>query len=194
MLSFFIQAFEFLFRSLFDIAIFNFISRFILQMVKVNAFNPFSQLLLKVTDPLLAPARRYIPSIQRIDTACLMIIVGLTFLKLIVLSWIQFQKTPHIIGLLLWTAGDVSTAVLYFFFFAILAQTVMSWMANGSTHPLNNLLAQITAPIMRPIRRVLKPISGFDLTPLPAMMGVQFLIILFASPLTQMGMKLALHP
>lgn len=193
MLSFFIQAFEFLFRSVFDIAIFNFISRFIFQMARVNFYNPFSQLLLKVTDPLLAPARRYIPSIKSIDTACLMIIVMLTFLKLIVLSWIKYQQTPHIPGLLLWTMGDLSTAILYFFFFAVLAQTVIGWMANSNLHPLNSLLDQITRPLMRPVRRWLKPIGGFDLTPLPVMMGLQFFIILFAAPLTQMGQALALH-
>lgn len=191
MITFFIQAFEFLFRSLFDIVIFSFIFQFVLQLVKGHFFNPFSQTLLKITHPILSPLRAYLPSTRRIDIPCLSLLLLLTFIKLTCLFWIQFQQNPKFAGLAIWTLGDLSSAILNFFFFAVLGGALMSWV--NPTHPLGGLLAQITEPLMRSVRRYLRPINGFDLAPLPVLIGLQFFIMLLAVPLTRIGLSLALH-
>lgn len=190
-MSFFIHAFEFLLRSLFDLAIFSFMSRLILQLVRADFYNPLSQLVLKVTNPILTPLRRYIPSIGKIDTACILIIMLISLLKVTSIFLIQFHKLPHINGLLLWAVGDVITAFLYFFFFALLAHILMRWVNPGQPQSLNALLEQITAPLMRPVRRFLKPIGGYDLTPLPVLISLQLLIMIIATPLTHIGLALA---
>lgn len=193
-MSFLISIFEFLLRSLFDLAIFAFISRFILQLVAADRYNPVSQLIVKMTDPLLKPLKRYIPSFGKIDTACICIIILLTILKITSIFLIQFHKLPHISGLLLWTVSEVIAAILYFFFFTLLAQILLRWLHSGQVQALNTLLEQITAPLMQPIKRLLKPIGGYDLTPLLVLICLQLLIIIITTPLARIGLALALHP
>ncbi|MFW5816512.1 MAG: YggT family protein [Wenzhouxiangella sp.] len=45
-------------------------------------------------------------------------------------------------------------------------------------HPIVPLIFQLTEPVLAPIRRVLPSLGGLDLSPLVAIIGIQFLIIL----------------
>lgn len=193
-MSFFTHALEFLLRTLFDLAIFSFMSRFILQLVKADLYNPLSQLVFKISNPFLMPLKGYIPSTKRIDTVCLLVITLLTLLKLTSIFLIQFHQLPHIGGLLVWTLADMITAIVYFFFFALLAQILIHWINPRQRHPLNILLEQITAPLMKPVRRTLKPMGGYDLTPLPVLISLQLFIMIIAAPLTHIGLAFALRP
>jgi YggT family protein len=69
-------------------------------------------------------------------------------------------------------------------FFAILIRALMSWfMPQGSA--LTRVLDDVTDPVLRPIRRVLPPVSGIDFSPILAMVllniGGQVLISLLNS-------------
>ena len=44
---------------------------------------------------------------------------------------------------------------------------------------------------MRPIRRMVHPVGGYDISPIPALIGLQLIIILFVDPLYSEGMRLA---
>ena len=67
--------------------------------------------------------------------------------------------------------------VLWFF---IIAHVVMSWLINFQVLNLQqqfvaqiwDMLNRILEPIYRPIRRILPPMSGIDLAPLVALIGV----------------------
>jgi YggT family protein len=41
------------------------------------------------------------------------------------------------------------------------------------------VIVQVTEPIMAPVRKMLPPMGGFDLSPLIVLLGVQLLQILF---------------
>ena len=41
------------------------------------------------------------------------------------------------------------------------------------------VIVQVTEPIMAPIRKLLPPMGGFDLSPLIVLLGIQLLQILF---------------
>ena len=47
--------------------------RFILQAVRADFYNPFSQAIIKITDPLIRPSRRIIPAIGGLDIASLLL-------------------------------------------------------------------------------------------------------------------------
>ncbi len=57
--------------------------------------------------------------------------------------------------------------------------------------PAGAILEQITSPILRPFRRVIPLISGFDLSPIPALIFLQLLLILFINPLYANSIELA---
>lgn len=63
--------------------------------------------------------------------------------------------------------------VLSAFQFILLVRVILSWVPNlDYTNPLIKLIYDITEPVLAPIRNMLPPMSGFDLSPL-----VVFLVI-----------------
>ena len=62
--------------------------RFVLQLVRADFYNPLCQFTVKVTQPLLAPLRRVIPSVAGIDLAGLVFVVLLQLLLMVILSWV----------------------------------------------------------------------------------------------------------
>lgn len=185
------QAGYFLVQTLFDLYIMTFMLRFILQLVRADYLNPLSQFIVKVTNPLVVPLRRIIPGFLGIDWATLIVLSLLSASKLSLLFFIRFSKLPDALGLVVWTCGDILSLTIYIFFFAILIQVLMSWVAPMG-NPLTGVLHRITNPLMRPARKVIPVIGGFDISPIPVMIVLQLLIILIATPLVQSGLQLAL--
>ena len=70
----------------------------------------------------------------------------------------------------------------------ILVRVLLSWVSVfGLHHPairsLERAVTQLTAPIIDPIRRVMPPVGGFDLSPIIALMLLQVANQLFRSAL-----------
>lgn len=78
---------------------------------------------------------------------------------------------------------DVQAIVYYFVGWlgtiltgAIVIRVLLSWFAMGNTvGPVFRLLEDITEPIMRPLRRVIPPLGMFDLSPIVAIILIQFI-------------------
>ena len=62
------------------------------------------------------------------------------------------------------------------FFFCIIAMVILSWVSPGG-NPISGLLRSITSPILSPIQKFVPPMGGFDLSPLVALIGLQFIRI-----------------
>ncbi|MDP6776465.1 MAG: YggT family protein [Candidatus Latescibacteria bacterium] len=60
--------------------------RVILSWVSVNPYNPMVQVLDRLTEPVLAPIRRVIPSFGGLDLSPLVVFVGIMVLKRILLG------------------------------------------------------------------------------------------------------------
>jgi YggT family protein len=53
----------------------------------------------------------------------------------------------------------------------ILVRIILSWVPGlGHGHPAVRLVHQITSPILDPIRRVMPPVGGLDLSPIVAIL------------------------
>jgi YggT family protein len=57
----------------------------------------------------------------------------------------------------------------------LLVTVVMSWLPVDRRNPLTTLLNGITEPALAPIRRVLPPMGGLDLSPMVLLIVLQFL-------------------
>jgi YggT family protein len=55
---------------------------------------------------------------------------------------------------------------------------ILSWVGRGARHPVVPLVYQLTEPLLRPVRRVLPPIAGIDLSPLFVLIAIRFLLVL----------------
>ena len=64
---------------------------------------------------------------------------------------------------------------------AILASVIMSWVTmfapeSPIVETINNMLKQMTEPVLGPLRRVIPPLGMFDLTPMIALILLQWVI------------------
>jgi len=140
--------------------------RFLLQLVRADFYNPISQFLVKVTNPLVIPVRRVIPGFAGMDIASLLLSVLLQMASIAALVFIKYNAVPGP-GLLL-AGGCIGVIALLvnIYFFALLAMIILSWVAAGSRHPAIFLLHQITEPVMAPFRKMLPPMGGMDFSPI----------------------------
>lgn len=75
--------------------------------------------------------------------------------------------------------GSILITALDFLYWAlfilILARIILSWVNIGS-YQIRDLVFRITDPILEPIRRILPPMSGFDLSPFIVLVLAQILV------------------
>ena len=83
------QAVLFLIDTAFSLYLMVMILRLWLQLVRADFYNPFSQFVVKATNPLVLPLRRVIPSIGSLDTATLLLAYGIMLAKLVIIQLIQ---------------------------------------------------------------------------------------------------------
>lgn len=171
------RALTYLVSTLFDLYIVAVILRLLLQWVRADFYNPLSQFLVRITSPLLVPLRRVIPSIGRLDTAAVVLALLLEIASLFIVSQINSLSLawPQLILLAI---TKLLMAVLWLYFFLILAVVILSWVGGQVRHPIIPLMAQLTEPVLRPLRKVIPPIAGMDLSPLFAIIAIRFLILL----------------
>ena len=175
--SYFTNPLEFIISTLFSLYILAVMLRFLLGMVRADFYNPISQFLVKITNPLLIPLRKIIPGTGKIDVAAIILMLVLQLIMLAIIVALR-GVTPPLLGLLLTAIGTLVILAINVFLFAIIVQVIISWVNPGSYNPVNGLLSSLTAPVMRPIQRLLPPMSGIDLSPLFALIGLQVLKML----------------
>jgi YggT family protein len=142
--------------------------RFLLQLARADFYNPITQFAVKATNPLLRPMRKIIPGWGGIDGASLVlavIIQGITFF-LILIALNGGIPSVNPLALLTWSVLNVLDLIVTIYFWSVIAVVVVSWIAPQSSHPAIQLVAQVTEPIMRPVRNVIPSMGGLDLSPI----------------------------
>jgi YggT family protein len=175
--SYFINPLIFIVDTLFTLYIFAVMLRLFLQWVRADFYNPISQFLLTITQPVLRPLRRFLPPVGNTDTASLFLLVTLAMLKLTIIAGIV-RSVPPLLLLFLASLGDLVSLAFTIFKFAIIIQVILSWVAPTTYNPATTLLYDLTTPILRPARNLLPPIGGLDLSPLVALIGLQVVSML----------------
>lgn len=173
-------AFLFLVYYAFDLYIFIVLTRFLLQLVRADFYNPISQFVVRATNPVLMPLRKVLPSSGVIDTAALVMVVVLIVAKVFVIQLLgsgAMQVAP--LPLLVYIVSEIARLLLSYIFWAVLARVILSWVAPDPYNPVVRVVAQITEPVMAPARRLLPPMGGLDLSPIVVLLAIQFLRILF---------------
>ncbi len=149
--------------------------RFVMQVVRADYYNPLAQGIVKVTDPLLIPLRRVIPSFKRYDTASLFLCFAVLLVKLVLFKLLSLGYVPAIgkhlllgslpfIGLVAAAFLDVIHHFFNVFIFALIIQAIMSWIPGSGSNPVYGLVSAISTPVLRPFRKIIPPIGGIDLT------------------------------
>ena len=144
------------------------VMRGVLHTSRVNFYNPISQLIVRLTNPLLAPFRNFLPAAGRVDWAVVVLAVLVQSLILLAITVIAGDgwATPGLPILLVWGVIGVLGLLINLYFFTLIAMIIISWVAPGSRHPAIELIWQVSEPVMAPVRSLLPNMGGIDFSPI----------------------------
>ncbi|HEX7642241.1 MAG TPA: YggT family protein [Burkholderiaceae bacterium] len=139
-----------------------FLLRFWMQAIRVRPPNNFGDFIFALTDWLVKPMRRVIPGFGGYDWASLLgaLVIGLLFAGAIAAIFGPLTPEAIFVGalsaLLDWT--------YYGLLVVVLLQVAISWINPYA--PQAGFINSLTAPLLRPIRRVVRPIGNIDISPM----------------------------
>ena len=175
------NAIYFLVDAVLSLALYVVLLRLLMQWSRSDFRNPLAQAVVKITNPLIMPLRRILPPINKIDTASVVTVLIVATAYVVLMTVVRGFGVPPLLLLLRATALELATSVLWLYFYAIFLYALMSLIAQGSYSPMQPLLASLCEPVLGPIRRIIPPIAGLDLSPLWAGLLIQALLILLRS-------------
>jgi len=73
---------------------------------------------------------------------------------------------------------DILEALVVFLQISVFATVLMSWVSPEGKGSINEILHQITEPILGPVRKIVPPLGMFDFTPMIAIFILQFPVMI----------------
>ena len=180
------NALTFLVQVAFGLYIFILLLRVLLQVFRADYYNPLSQFVVRLTEPVLAPLRRILPRVGRIEGGAIIVMLGLQMAEL----WLVFGVRGaelSIVGLAVFSAAELLDLCTTVFFWAILIRVILSWVNPGMRHPASDIVYSLTEPVLEPARRALPAMGGFDLSPILILVGLQLVNLLLIEPIRDAG-------
>ena len=130
--------------------------RFILQWIRASYQSPLAQFVLEITAPLVV-----IVALECVATLALFSILGV---------W------PPVDTFVVSVSLRLVTLILWIYCSALFIYVVMSWLAGQVYNPSAATLAAIVEPLLRPVRRLVPPIAGLDVSPVIVLIVLQAVI------------------
>ena len=159
-----------IFSTIAGLYLFFVILRFLLQVARADFYNPISQSVFKVTDPMVQIFRSFIPGYKGIDFSSLTLAFFVECIAIVGLIILYGGNIPSIGFVITWGFLGVLNFIVTFYYYALIASIVMSFvmMFSGNTnpHPILQLIWQITEPIMSPVRKIIPPMGTIDFSPI----------------------------
>lgn len=156
--------------------------RFWLPWLRADFRNPLAQGILRLTSPLVIPLRRIVPPVGRLDTATVLVAFIIQYLTVLLLLLI-LGRTAGIAPIALTAIVKLVVLSINLFVYAIFIRIILSWLAQGAYNPATAIITTLTEPVLRPFRRIVPPLGGFDISPIFA------IILLFAATIVVNGFK-----
>jgi YggT family protein len=71
--------------------------------------------------------------------------------------------------------------IFTFFYLAIMARIILSWVRVDPYHPVSVFLFRVTEPILAPLRNIIPPIGMLDISPIVAIivLGIAQQVLVF---------------
>lgn len=152
--------------------------RLYMQYQRVPFGNPVGQFVFAVTDWLVLPLRRLLPSVAKLDTASL-VAAWLVALAQVVLLWLvagagagaaMLPVLALFVAVRLAISGLTGLVIVY---------AVLSWVRTQS--PVGDVIDRLCEPLLRPFRRVIPLVGGVDLSPLALLLALQIAAMVLAA-------------
>lgn len=138
--------------------------------------NPVGRFIFALTDWIVLPLRKMLPGYKRLDFASLLAAYLFELAQFIMIALMigrGFTAVPllALFGLIrLVISGAMGLAIVY---------VILSWVNADS--PMADVIDRLAAPLLRPFRKVIPLVGGFDLSPLALLVVLQVLLIVVAN-------------
>ena len=152
--------------------------RLYMQVQRIPFANPVGRFVFALTNWIVLPLRRVLPGYKRWDWSSV-IAAYLFELAQFGLLWLLLGRTSHaglvpvlaLFGLVrLVISGAIGLIIVY---------AILSWVNADS--PMTDVIDRLAAPLLRPFRRMIPLVGGFDLSPLALLVVLQVLAIIVAN-------------
>lgn len=155
--------------------------RLYMQMQRISFSNPVGQMVFALSDWLVIPLRKIVPSVGRWDLSCLIGALLAQLLHYGLLAVIFGVGTGLLFPFILALFGVLRVAVtgLMGLMGLIIANSVLSWVQTRS--PISGVIERLCAPILNPLRRVIPLLGGIDFSPLVALLALQVVTIVLGN-------------
>jgi YggT family protein len=164
-----------------------FVFRLLAEAVRADFYNPICQFLYHATNPVLMHLRRVIPTWRRINFGALLVAWVLEVVKNFLLRYVSPEDWASGFGVLLLGVADLLNLFAIIYLVMIFAWALLSYVNVDARNPLVPLLGKIVQPVLKPFRRILPLIGGFDFSPALAILVILLFQILVVMPLTSTG-------
>lgn len=161
------------------------------RWARVHPRDPLLVFASALTDWLVQPFQRVVPSVRGVDWASALAALLLAMLLLLI-QYLLFgdlehpERAPALGTILIAAILRLARWLLVMLLVTTIVQAVLSWVNPYS--PFAPALGQLTRPFLEPIRRRLPLIGGVDLAPLVLILLVQFLLTLIDRTLPLLGL------
>jgi YggT family protein len=169
------SALAFLVSALLDLYVISFFLRLVMAWVRADFRNPLAQFIIKITNPLVIPARRFIPALAGLDTATLVVMLAVQTLATAIVVQLACVGGGDLAQIAIFGLVRLAHLVLRTFSLLMLVYVITSWVSGGGGYnPAIALLAAIVEPLLTPFRRFIPTIGGLDLSPVFALLAIEF--------------------
>ncbi len=151
-----------------------FLFRFILGVVRASFYNPFSEGIVRMTDPVLNPVRQFLRPHRNLDFASFAV-AWLLHMVVAAIYAFSLGEPLDLLVILNDSLRATLSLVIGIFLVAIFVSIIMSWVAPNVYSPAAIIARDIAEPVLAPARRILPPLGGLDLSPMITIL-VLFLI------------------
>lgn len=176
------NALRYLIDTIFSVFTALFLLRFFLQWARADFYNPISQAIVRITNPLVLPLRRVIPGLGGLDVASLVAALLIQMVALAVMKYLA-GASPDWLMLLPAAAIALGLFILQGLIFLIFISVIVSWFRPDPRNPVVSLLYSLTEPVLRPARRIIPPMGGLDLSPMIVLIVLYVLLIFLTADL-----------
>ncbi|MCC2675286.1 MAG: hypothetical protein K0R89_2239 [Ramlibacter sp.] len=151
--------------------------RLYMQLQRIPFGNPVGRFIFALTDWIVLPLRKVLPGYRRWDFASLIAAYlfqlaqyGILWLLLGRTSGAELVPVLALFGLVrLVISGAIGLVIVY---------AILSWVRADS--PIVDVIDKLCAPMLRPFRRIIPLVGGFDLSPLALLVLLQVAAIVVA--------------
>ena len=158
------------------------LARFAMQWSRAPFRNPIGQFVIAVTDWMVKPARRVIPTAWSLDlpsVALAWLIQAIYLGARYALTGLVVTSPSHIAIIAVSALFQTAGLACYLVIGVVIISALLSWINPHA--PIAPVINAIAGPLLKPLQRVIPLIGGIDVSPIALFFVIQLVQLLLGS-------------